>query len=55
MSLIFWALRLVENLPMPPRLLVMALWMVVGELAPFRIKFAFSAGLVPWHPVQFAA
>jgi len=40
---------------MPPLLLLMALRMVLGELAPLRMLLEFSAGLAPWHPTQLAA
>lgn len=40
---------------MPPRLALMALRMMVAELAPRSTLLMFCAALAPWHMAQFAA
>ena len=54
MSLAFWALILPCKPAMAPTPPLMALRMVLGELAPFRMVLTLFAGLVPWHPEQLA-
>jgi hypothetical protein len=40
---------------MPPLLLLMALNILDGLLAPFDTPLVFCDGFAPWHEAQFAA
>lgn len=39
---------------MPPMLLLIALVMVVGEFAPFKMPLTLLAGTAVWHMAQLA-
>ena len=45
-----WASVREENLPMPPELLAMPVW-IIATVAPFWFEF----GNAPWQPAQLAA